>query len=99
LGITETWNRQRADGIEVTVLNPKVANRFAHLFGVQGPMRETSEVLREYSRRMPFIPWVAPICSSIHLRSLVRYIEDLSSQVQNQSRLHATQGSAAAPSW
>src|SRR6266849_10805216 len=81
-----------AEGIEVAVLNPKIANRFAQTIRRSKTDAADAEVLAEYSRRMPFTSWVAPSSISIHLRSLVRYIESLSAQsAQNQNRLHAAQ--------
>jgi transposase len=87
-----------AEGIEVAVLNPKIANRFAQTIRRSKTDAADAEVLAEYSRRMPFTLWVAPSSSSIRLRSLVRYIESLSAQsAQNQNRLHAAQSSAVTP--
>jgi len=87
-----------ASEVEVAVLNPKVANRFAQTIRRSKTDAADAEVLAEYSRRMPFQPWVAPNSNSIRLRSLVRYIESLSSQsAQNQNRLHAAQRSAVTP--
>jgi transposase len=87
-----------AEGIEVAVLNPKIANRFAQTIRRSKTDAADAEVLAEYSRRMPFTSWVAPSSISIHLRSLVRYIESLSAQsAQNQNRLHAAQSSTVTP--
>src|SRR5260370_13057056 len=87
-----------AEGIEVAVVNPKIANRFAQTIRRSKTDAADAEVLAEYSRRMPFTLWVAPSSISIHLRSLVRYIESLSAQsAQNQSRLYAAQSSAVTP--
>jgi hypothetical protein len=89
-----------AEGIEVAVLNPKVANRFAQTIRRSKTDAADAEVLAEYSRRMPFTSWAAPSSGSIRLRSIVRYIESLSTQsAQNQNRLHAAQSSAVTPGW
>lgn len=87
-----------AQGIEVAVLNPKVSNRFAQTIRRSKTDAADAEVLAEYSWRMPFTAWIAPSSSSIRMRSLVRYIESLSSQsAQNQNRLHAAVSSSATP--
>ncbi|MDE1154405.1 MAG: IS110 family transposase [Acidobacteriaceae bacterium] len=87
-----------AQGIEVAVLNPKVANRFAQTIRRSKTDAADAEVLAEYTRRMPFTAWVAPSLGSMRLRSIVRHVESLSVQsAQNQNRLHAAQGSASTP--
>jgi transposase len=87
-----------AEGIEVAVLNPKVAKRFAQTIRRSKTDAADAEVLAEYSHRMPFTAWVAPSSSSIRLRSIVRHVESLSVQsAQNQNRLHAAQSSTSTP--
>ncbi|HUZ96426.1 MAG TPA: transposase [Edaphobacter sp.] len=87
-----------AEGIEVAVLNPKVANRFAQTIRRSKTDAADVEVLAEYTHRMPFAAWVAPSSSSMRLRSIVRHIEDLTVQsTQNQNRLHAAHGSTSTP--
>jgi transposase len=87
-----------AEGIEVAVLNPKVANRFAQTIRRSKTDAADAEVLAEYTHRMPFTAWIAPSSSSMRLRSIVRHVESLSVQsAQNQNRLHAAQGSTSTP--
>jgi transposase len=87
-----------AEGIEVAVLNPKVANRFAQTIRRSKTDSADAEVLAEYSHRMPFKAWIAPSSSSMRLRSIVRHVESLSVQsAQNQNRLHAAHGSTSTP--
>jgi transposase len=87
-----------ADGIEVAVLNPKVANRFAQTIRRSKTDAADAEVLAEYAHRMPFTAWVAPSSSSMRLRSIVRHVESLSVQsAQNQNRLHAAHASTSTP--
>jgi transposase len=87
-----------ADGIEVAVINPKVANRFAQTIRRSKTDAADAEVLAEYARRMPFTAWAAPSPGSMRLRSIVRHVESLSVQsAQNQNRLHAANGSASTP--
>ena len=86
-----------AEGIEVAVLNPKVANRFAQTIRRSKTDAADDEVAK-YARRMPFTAWVAPSPGSMRLRSIVRHVESLSVQsAQNQNRLHAAHGSASPP--
>jgi transposase len=83
-----------AEGIEVAVLNPKVANRFAQTIRRSKTDAADAEVLAEYTHRMPFTAWIVPSSSSMRLRSIVRHVESLSVQsAQNQNRLHAAHGS------
>jgi transposase len=87
-----------AEAVEVAVLNPKVANRFAQTIRRSKTDAADAEVLAEYTRRMPFTAWVAPSASSMRLRSIVRHVETLSAQsAQNQNRLHAAHGSTSTP--
>jgi transposase len=69
-----------AEGIEVAVLNPKVAHRFAQTIRRSKTVAADAEVLAEYSHRMPFTAWIAPSSSSMRLRSIVRHVESLSVQ-------------------
>jgi len=87
-----------AEGIEVAVLNPEVANRFAQTIRRSKTDAADAKVLAEYTRRMPFTAWVAPSPSSMRLRSIIRHVESLSVQsAQNQNRLHAAHGSTSTP--
>ena len=52
-----------AEGIEVAVLNPKVANRFAQTIRRSKTDAADAEVLAEYTHRMPFMAWIAPSAS------------------------------------
>jgi transposase len=88
-----------AEGIEVAVLNPKVANQFAQTIRRSKTDAADAEVLVEYARRMPFTAWVAPSPGSLRLRSIVRHVENLPVQsAQNLNCLHAAHGSASTPS-
>jgi transposase len=48
-----------AEGVEVAVLNPKVANRFAQTIRRSKNDAADAEVLAEYTHRMPFTAWIA----------------------------------------
>lgn len=64
-----------AQGIEVAVLNPKVANRFAQTIRRSKTDAADAEVVAEYARRMPFTAWVAlaPVqCDCAQLSAMSR---------------------------
>ena len=87
-----------AGGIELAVLNPKAANRFAQTIRRSKTDAADAEVLAEYSRRMPFTAWCAPNLKGLRLRTISRYIDSLT--VQNavgMNRLHAAEGSSFTP--
>ena len=87
-----------ADKIELAVLNPKAANRFAQTIRRSKTDAADAEVLVEYSRRMPFTAWCAPNPKGLRLRTISRYIDNLT--VQNavgMNRLHAAEGSTSTP--
>ncbi len=87
-----------AEQIEVAVLNPKVVNRFAQTLRRSRPTAADAWVLSEYSRRMAFTAWRAPDRNGLQLRTISRHIDGLSVEhTREQNRLHAAQGSTAAP--
>ena len=93
-----TFTLDAAEGIEVAVLNPTVANRFAQTIRRSKTDAADAEVLAEYARRMLFTAWVAPSLGLMRLRSIIRHVESLSVQsAQNQNRLHAAHGSTSTP--
>ena len=55
----------RADGIEVAVLNPKLVHRFAQTLRRSKTDSADAQTLAEYSRRMPFTPWCAPSLNTV----------------------------------
>jgi transposase len=84
----------RADGIEVAVLNPKLVHRFAQTLR----RSKTDQTVAEYSRRMPFTPWCAPCLNSLQLRTISRHLLGLTAEYTRQNnRLHAAEKSAATP--
>ena len=87
-----------ADGIEVAVLNPKLIHRFAQTLRRSKTDSADAQVLSEYSRRMPFAPWVAPELSGLQLRTISRHIQGLVVEHTRQgNRLHAAKQSASTP--
>jgi len=84
-----------AEQIEVAVLNPKVANRFAQSLRRSKTDSADAWVLSEYSQRMEFTAWRAPSRSGLQLRMISRYIAGLTVEhTREQNRLHAARGSA-----
>lgn len=82
----------KAQGIEVAVLNPKMVNRFAQTLRRSKTDTADAEVLAEYSRRMPFLAWTPPSLNGLRLRAVGRHIAALVAQhTRDQNRLHAAQ--------
>jgi len=87
-----------AEGIEVAVLNPKLANRFAQTLRRSKTDKADAKALAEYSRRMPFVARRAPDRNGLQLRSISQHIDGLTVQhTRELNRLHAAEGSEAAP--
>jgi transposase len=87
-----------AEGIEVAVLNPKLANQFAKTLGRSKTDRADAAALAEYSRRMRFVAWQRPSRNVLEVRALSRHIATLSEEhTRLGNRLHAAQGSTTTP--
>jgi transposase len=85
----------REERLEVAVLNPKTANRFAQTMRRSRTDEADAITLAEYSRRMPFVAWRRPTASALELRSLARHISTLiQEQTRLKNRMHAAEGSA-----
>lgn len=81
----------RGAGVELMVVNPRVANDFA---GALANRSKTDKVdartLLEYVRRMDFVPWEAPRRVVLELRELGRRLSELvQTSVNEKNRLHA----------
>jgi transposase len=88
----------KADGIEVAVLNPKDANRFAQSLYRSKTDKADAAALCEHSRRMKFEPWRAPSQVALQLRVIGRHLAALSQdRTRMSNRLEAAKGSAATP--
>jgi len=88
----------KAEGIEVAMLNPKLVNRFAETLRRSKTDAADAEALAEYSRRMPFVAWSAPARNGLQLRAITRYIDGLTvDRTRCGNRLHAAEGSASTP--
>lgn len=87
-----------AEGIEVAVLNPKLANRFAQTLRRCKTDAADAHALAEYSRRMEFVAWQRPSRSGLALRTLSRHIASLTEDhTRWGNRMHAAAASAATP--
>jgi transposase len=81
----------RAAGVEVMVLNPRVAKDFARALANRSKTdRVDAWTLVEYVERMMFVAWVAPSETVLELRDLGRRLNELiQSAVDEKNRLHA----------
>ena len=82
-----------AVGIEVMVLNPRVSRNFAKVLMHRSKTDPVdARVLREYLRRMEFVPWRPPAIEKLQLRALGRRIAALTQmRTQEKNRLHAAE--------
>lgn len=68
----------RRAGVEVMVVNPRVARDFAKALSVRTKTdRVDAWTLLEYLRRMEFVAWEAPGAEVLELRDLARRLDDL----------------------
>lgn len=81
----------RASGVEVMVVNPRVAKDFARAMSNRSKTDEVdARTLLEYLRRMEFQAWEAPSGSVLELRELGRRLSELTRvSVEEKNRLHA----------
>ncbi len=87
------------DGIELSVINPRLARRFAESLGTRSKTDPVdARVLCLYAQRMPPVPWQPPSLASLRLRSVTRAVEALTRMLaQEKARQHAAEASAALP--
>jgi transposase len=86
-------------GIELSVINPRLARRFAESLGTRSKTDPVdARVLCLYAQRMPSVPWQPPSAASLHLRSVTRAVEALTRMlVQEKARQHASEAATALP--
>jgi transposase len=86
--------------VEINVVNPRRARRFAESLGERSKTDPVdAHVLCEYALRMPWVPWQPPSSTALHLRAVMRAVEDLTSILtQEKNREHALAASHALPS-
>jgi transposase len=84
----------RAEGIEVMVANPRAIADFAKALLQRSKTDQLdAEVMLEFVRRMPFVPWPKP--HRLNLRALMRRITGLKlASQQEKNRLHSVSQSA-----
>jgi transposase len=87
----------RRAGIEVMVINPRVARDFARAKAVRSKTdRVDAAVLLDYLRRMEFVAWIEPAPELLELRDMARRIEDLSQAAADEkNRRHALRAAGA----
>lgn len=85
--------------VEVMVVNPRAARCFA-----EATMRRaktdgvTADVLLEFAKRMPFVPWQPPRPEVLAVRTVARRISALKDQLAaEKNRLHAAESCAVTP--
>lgn len=87
-----------ANGIEVSVLNPKTVHRFAQTLRRSKTDQADAMALAEYSLRMPFVAWKRPSPVVLALRAISRHLAALTQDhTRLSNRLHAAEGSATTP--
>ena len=87
-----------AENIEVAVLNPKIANRFAQTLRRSKTDAADAVALAEYSRRMQFVAWQRPGRIELELRAISRHIVTLTDEhTRLSNRLHAAEVSDTTP--
>jgi transposase len=81
----------RANGVEVMVVNPRVAKDFARAMSNRSKTDEVdARTLLEYLRRMEFQAWEAPSGAVLELREMGRRLGELTrASVEEKNRLHA----------
>lgn len=85
----------RAAGVEVMVVNPRVAKDFARALSNRSKSDKVdARVLLTYVRRMEFAAWQAPSGATLEMRELGRRLSELvQSSTDEKNRLHARRAS------
>ena len=83
----------KADGIEVMLINPRAARDFARAMMKRSKTDKLdAATLLECCRKMDFRAWLAPSPENFELRTMARRIESLiSTRTQEKNRLHASE--------
>jgi len=97
LDVALTLSRRR--GMEVNLVNPRQARRFAESLGERSKTDPVdARVLAEYGARMPWTAWQAPSAAALQLRAITRAIAALVvTAAQQKNRQHALAASTALP--
>jgi transposase len=85
-----------AAGVEVMVVNPRVAKDFARALSNRSKTDQVDAwTLLEYVRRMEFVAWQVPSRAVLELRELGRRLNELTRvSVEEKNRLHAKKTAA-----
>lgn len=88
-----------AAGLELMVLNPRAAKRFAESMSKRNKTDAVdAEVLAQFAQRMPFEPWQRPAPNALLVRACARRLETLSAmRTQSKNQLHAASLSTTTP--
>lgn len=86
-------------GLEVMVLNPRAAKRFAEARMTRNKTdRVDAGVLAEFAQRMPFQPWQPPSAERLALRACARRLAVLTKQrTQAKNQRHAALATRSTP--
>lgn len=86
-------------GVEVMVLNPRVARRFAEALSErQKTDKVDAQVLAQFAERMPFVAWEKPRDELLSLKAIARRLSALTSQrTKAKNQLHAAKASQRTP--
>lgn len=89
----------RADDIEVMVINPKIAHNFAKVLMKRSKTDTVdAETLAIYCEKMPFEAWQRPADENISLRAIGRRIAALNKlKTQTKNQLHALKATEDTP--
>jgi transposase len=89
----------RRAGVEVNLVNPRQARRFAESLGERSKTDPVdARGLAEYAARMPWKAWVPPSAAALQLRAITRAIAALGvTAAQQKNRQHALAASTALP--
>ncbi len=88
-------------GLQVMVVNPKVAKRFAEAMGARSKSDAVDAVLlAELAVRMPFEPWQRPDDQALALRACARRIAALTqARTAAKNQLHAARQTTSTPAF
>ncbi len=86
-------------GLEVMVINPKAAKRFAEAMQTRTKTDAVdATLLAQFALRMPFEPWQRPDALALTIRACARRIAALNQlRTQTKNQLHAAEQTAATP--
>jgi len=89
----------KTPGIELMVINPKVANRFAQALATKDKTDMVdAKVLALYAERMDFVPWDCPKDTILALRAYARQLAKLArSRTAAKNQLHALEATIYTP--